>query len=90
MHRASAWRLYSTTQPLAPVNMSKNRSESIARGLHLEVGHAQRRNDAVTAALGRTQRYEDDLVLAVVDAFSQLRFQAGLLGGGVGEPESSS
>ena len=70
--------------------MSKNRSESIAGRLHLEVGHAQCHKDAVTAALGRTQHHEDDLVLAVVDDFSQLRFQAGLLGGGVREPESFS
>jgi hypothetical protein len=51
--------------------MSKNHSESIARRLHLEIRHTQRRDDAVAAALCGAEQDKDHLVFRVLDDFSQ-------------------
>ena len=59
--------------------MSKNRSESVARRLHLQVRHSQRRDDAVATALGRAEHDEDHLVFGVIDDFGQFGFELGLL-----------
>jgi hypothetical protein len=51
-------------------------SDDQAGGVDVGIGFAERRNDAIAAAFGRTEVNEQDLVFSVMDRLGELGAQA--------------